>query len=86
MIRAAGELDFSSAHIRLREPNKSEDKAEGRTSVESSIPCSHGGRVLVIKGGEEVENAETNSKYQNRAKGQRSMNFIKIAESEGLSG
>ncbi|RWW83766.1 hypothetical protein BHE74_00007722 [Ensete ventricosum] len=29
MIRAAGELNCSSAHIRLREPDKSEDKAEG---------------------------------------------------------
>ncbi|RRT50381.1 hypothetical protein B296_00020900 [Ensete ventricosum] len=28
MIGAAGELDCSSAHIRLREPGKSEDKAE----------------------------------------------------------
>ncbi|RZS04390.1 hypothetical protein BHM03_00034721 [Ensete ventricosum] len=29
MIRAAGELDCFSAHIRLREPGKSEDKADG---------------------------------------------------------
>ncbi|RZS14684.1 hypothetical protein BHM03_00046389 [Ensete ventricosum] len=29
----------------------------GGTSVESSIPCSHGGRALVVKGAEEVENA-----------------------------
>ncbi|RWW23748.1 hypothetical protein GW17_00011996, partial [Ensete ventricosum] len=43
----------------------------GRTSVESSIPCSHGGRALVIKGAEEVENAEANSKYQDSAEGQR---------------
>ncbi|RZS26762.1 hypothetical protein BHM03_00060152 [Ensete ventricosum] len=28
MIEAVGELDFFSAHIRLREPSKSEDKAE----------------------------------------------------------
>ncbi|RRT85441.1 hypothetical protein B296_00002202 [Ensete ventricosum] len=34
-----------------------------KTSVESSIPCSHGGRALVIKEVEEVENAEANSKY-----------------------
>ncbi|RWV94919.1 hypothetical protein GW17_00042503, partial [Ensete ventricosum] len=82
MIGAAGELDCFSAHIRLREPDKSEDKAEckstdsramglaapwyrrGGTSVESSIPCSHGGRALVVKGAEEVENAKANSKYQ----------------------
>ncbi|RWW37719.1 hypothetical protein BHE74_00057124 [Ensete ventricosum] len=81
MIGAAGELDCFSAHICLREPDKSEDKAEcksmesstmglatpwyrrGGTSVESSIPCSHGGRALVVKGAEEVENAETNAKY-----------------------
>ncbi|RZS02068.1 hypothetical protein BHM03_00032037 [Ensete ventricosum] len=28
MIRAAGELDYFSDHIRLREPGKSEDKAK----------------------------------------------------------
>ncbi|RRT45365.1 hypothetical protein B296_00046667 [Ensete ventricosum] len=40
----------------------------GKTSVEASIPCSHGGRALVVKGAEKVENAEANSKYQDRAK------------------
>ncbi|RWW60128.1 hypothetical protein BHE74_00032896 [Ensete ventricosum] len=35
----------------------------GGTSVESSIPCSHGGRALVVKGAEEVENSKANSKY-----------------------
>ncbi|RZS01772.1 hypothetical protein BHM03_00031683 [Ensete ventricosum] len=49
----------------------------GGTSVESSIPCSHGGRALVIKGAEEVENAKANSKYQDRAEGQRPRNFIR---------
>ncbi|RZS12113.1 hypothetical protein BHM03_00043499 [Ensete ventricosum] len=96
MIGAAGELDYFSAHIRLREPDKSEDKAEckstdsramglaapwyhrGGTSVESSIPCSHGGRALVIKGAEDVENAKVNSKYQDRAEGQRLKNFIRL--------
>ncbi|RRT47952.1 hypothetical protein B296_00044604 [Ensete ventricosum] len=29
MIEAVGELDCFSAHIHLREPDKSEDKAEG---------------------------------------------------------
>ncbi|RRT35700.1 hypothetical protein B296_00048843 [Ensete ventricosum] len=38
----------------------------GNTSVESSIPCSHGGRALVVRGVEEVENAEANSKYQDK--------------------
>ncbi|RZR82014.1 hypothetical protein BHM03_00008351 [Ensete ventricosum] len=79
--RAARELNCFSAHIRLRKPGKSEDKAEckimdsramglaapwyrrGGTSVESSIPCSLGGRVLVVKGAEEVENVKTNFKY-----------------------
>ncbi|RWW58069.1 hypothetical protein BHE74_00035100 [Ensete ventricosum] len=41
----------------------------GRTFMESSIPCSHGGRVLVVKRAEEVENAKANSKYQDRAEG-----------------
>ncbi|RZS18676.1 hypothetical protein BHM03_00051002 [Ensete ventricosum] len=77
MIRAVGELDCFSAHIRLREPDKSEDKAEGGTSVESSIPCSHGGRALVVKEAEEVENAKANSKYQDRTEGQRPRNFIR---------
>ncbi|RWW15883.1 hypothetical protein GW17_00020259 [Ensete ventricosum] len=49
----------------------------GRTSVESSIPCSHGGRALVVKGAEEVENAKANSKYQDRVEGQRPRNIIR---------
>ncbi|RRT67201.1 hypothetical protein B296_00002702 [Ensete ventricosum] len=108
---AAGELDYSSAYIRLRESGMSEDKVEwtqrsaivpqrriyrsrrmgrrckatdcsewawqrhgtrkGETSMESSIPCSHEGRALVVKGTEEMENAKVNSKYQDKAKGQR---------------
>ncbi|RWV94832.1 hypothetical protein GW17_00042591, partial [Ensete ventricosum] len=47
------------------------------TSVESSISCSHGGRALVVKGAEEVENTKANSKYQDMAKGQRLRNFIR---------
>ncbi|RZS14184.1 hypothetical protein BHM03_00045841 [Ensete ventricosum] len=35
----------------------------GGTSIESSIPCSHGGRALVVKGAEEVENEKAHSKY-----------------------
>ncbi|RZR86153.1 hypothetical protein BHM03_00013294 [Ensete ventricosum] len=141
MVRVTGELDCFSAHIRLREPGKSEDKTEwskgarkrrvqwgypkakrrlekrwtrrsstvpqrqiyrsqrkgcrckvmdsramslttpwyrrDETSVESSIPCSHGGRALVIKWPEEMENAKANSKYQDRAEGQRPRNFIR---------
>ncbi|RRT31538.1 hypothetical protein B296_00057097 [Ensete ventricosum] len=95
MIGAAGELDCFSTNIRLREPDKSEDKVEckamdsramglaapwyrrGGTSVESSIPCSHGGRALVVKGAKEVENAKANSKYHDRAEGQRPRNFIR---------
>ncbi|RWW70057.1 hypothetical protein BHE74_00022293 [Ensete ventricosum] len=48
------------------------------TSVESSIPCSHRRRALVIKGVEEVENAKANSKYQDKAEGQRPKNFIRL--------
>ncbi|RRT34123.1 hypothetical protein B296_00048477 [Ensete ventricosum] len=84
MIGAAGELDYFSAHIRLREPGKSEDKAEDGTFVESSIPYSHGGRALVVKGAEEVENVKTNSRYQDKAKEQRLRNFI-IPMSMGFS-
>ncbi|RWW11907.1 hypothetical protein GW17_00024451 [Ensete ventricosum] len=45
MIGAAGELDYFSAHIRLREPDKSEDKAEPcmRVAVCLSI---HQGELL----------------------------------------
>ncbi|RWW60384.1 hypothetical protein BHE74_00032625 [Ensete ventricosum] len=95
MIGATRELDCFGAHIRLRKPDKSEDKTEckatdGRAmglatpwyrrdgSVESSIPCSHGGRALVVKGAEEVENAKANSKYQDKAEGQRPRNFIRL--------
>ncbi|RZR89822.1 hypothetical protein BHM03_00017613 [Ensete ventricosum] len=98
-IPTIGELDCFSAHIRLRVPSKSEDKAEkgrkckatdsramglaapwyrrGGTYVESSTPYSHGGRALVVKGAEEVENAEVNSKYHDKAEGQRPRNFIR---------
>ncbi|RWV91037.1 hypothetical protein GW17_00046707 [Ensete ventricosum] len=85
MIRVTGELDYFSAYIRLRESSKSEDKAEGKTSVESSIACSHGGRALVIKGAEEVENAKANSEYQDRMKGQRPRNFIRSVSTDFLS-
>ncbi|RRT37116.1 hypothetical protein B296_00015167 [Ensete ventricosum] len=50
---------------------------KGGTSVESSIPYSHGGRVLVVKEAEEVVNTEANSKYQDKAEGQRPRNFIR---------
>ncbi|RZR79420.1 hypothetical protein BHM03_00005137 [Ensete ventricosum] len=66
MIRATGELDGSRAYIHLREHDKSEDKTEGKTSVESSIPYSHQRRALVVKGAEEVENEETNSKNRDK--------------------
>ncbi|RWV77875.1 hypothetical protein GW17_00061240, partial [Ensete ventricosum] len=36
MIEAAGELDCFSAHIRLREPDKSEDKAD-KASVRKEV-------------------------------------------------
>ncbi|RWW08607.1 hypothetical protein GW17_00027941 [Ensete ventricosum] len=49
----------------------------GETSVESSIPCSHRGRALVVKGAEEVKNTEANSKYQDKAEGYRLRNFIR---------
>ncbi|RWV90958.1 hypothetical protein GW17_00046796 [Ensete ventricosum] len=49
----------------------------GGTSIESSIPCSHGGRALVVKEAEEVENTKANSKYQDRAEGQMPRNFIR---------
>ncbi|RRT31884.1 hypothetical protein B296_00059139 [Ensete ventricosum] len=56
----------------------------GGTFVESSIPCSHGARALVVKVVEEVKNAEANSKYQDRVEGQWPRNFIRLV-SMGLS-
>ncbi|RRT77732.1 hypothetical protein B296_00008420 [Ensete ventricosum] len=47
------------------------------TSVESSIPCSHGRRALIVKEAEEVDNTKTNSKYQDKAEGQWPRNFIR---------
>ncbi|RWW17245.1 hypothetical protein GW17_00018832 [Ensete ventricosum] len=41
----------------------------GMTSMESSIPYSHGRRALVVKGAEEVENVAANSKYQDKVEG-----------------
>ncbi|RWW43859.1 hypothetical protein BHE74_00050428 [Ensete ventricosum] len=57
----------------------------GRTFVEPSIPCSHRGRVLVVKGVEEVENAEANSKYHDRTEGQRPRNFIRLVSTTVFS-
>ncbi|RZR88106.1 hypothetical protein BHM03_00015627 [Ensete ventricosum] len=89
--RSDRRVGLFSDNICLREPDKSEEKAEGGTSVESLIPCSHRGRALVVKGAEEVENAEANSKYQDRAEGAKELHktgvdglLIKIAKSEGL--
>ncbi|RRT84340.1 hypothetical protein B296_00003617 [Ensete ventricosum] len=98
------ELDCSSANIRLRQPDKLQDKVKkgrrckttdsrvmgsttpwyrrDRTSIESSIPCSHGGRALVIKEAEEVENAKTNSKYQDNMEGQRPRNFLRLVSTD----
>ncbi|RRT83512.1 hypothetical protein B296_00016789 [Ensete ventricosum] len=53
IIKIAEESNCSIAYIRLREPNKSEDKTE----------------VLVVKRVEEVENVEVNFKYQDKTKG-----------------
>ncbi|RWW20436.1 hypothetical protein GW17_00015457 [Ensete ventricosum] len=50
---------------------------KGGTSMESSIPCSHEGRALVVKGIEKLGNTKANSKYQDKAEGQRSENFIR---------
>ncbi|RWW22604.1 hypothetical protein BHE74_00002117 [Ensete ventricosum] len=63
---------------------------KGGTSVELSIPCSYRGRALVVKRVKEVENAEANSKYKDRAEAKELHKtgvdglLIKIAESEGL--
>ncbi|RRT51342.1 hypothetical protein B296_00049881 [Ensete ventricosum] len=49
----------------------------GGSSVESSISGSHGGRALVVKVAEELENIEANSKYQDRAEGHMPRNFLR---------
>ncbi|RRT34089.1 hypothetical protein B296_00044484 [Ensete ventricosum] len=66
----------------------------GEASVESSIPCSHGGRALVVRGAEEVH-GEYRGKLQVSRQGRRAEAkelhktsvdrlLIKIAKSEGL--
>ncbi|RZS14429.1 hypothetical protein BHM03_00046112 [Ensete ventricosum] len=93
MIRVAGELNYFSAHIRLREPGKSEDKAEVETFVEPSIPSSHGGRALVVKrgrGGGEYKGKLQVLRHGERAEAKELHKtgvdelLIKVAESEGL--
>ncbi|RRT84201.1 hypothetical protein B296_00000362 [Ensete ventricosum] len=54
-----------------------------RDFVESSIPFSHGGRALVVKEAEKVKNAEANSKYQDKAEGQRPRNFVRLVNQQG---
>ncbi|RWW40848.1 hypothetical protein BHE74_00053704 [Ensete ventricosum] len=68
--------------VQQGQSDKSEDKAEGGTSVESSIPYSHGGRALVIKGAKEVENAKAEVKELHKTSVDGLL--IKIAESKGL--
>ncbi|RRT55612.1 hypothetical protein B296_00017088 [Ensete ventricosum] len=118
---AAGELDCFSAHIRLREPDKSKDEAEKEVDseehhsvAEADLPIVKEGMQMqgnekyvyelgntmvsqrrdfhgVINpllswresigrknGAEEVENVKANSKYQDRADGQRPRNFIRL--------
>ncbi|RWW58381.1 hypothetical protein BHE74_00034761 [Ensete ventricosum] len=70
------QLPKSKASLERRWTRKS-TTVTGEIFVESLIPCSHGGRALVVKGAEEVENAKTNSKYQDRTKGQKPKNFIR---------
>ncbi|RWW71546.1 hypothetical protein BHE74_00020705 [Ensete ventricosum] len=57
------------------------------TREKSPEGLDHTKRALIMKGAEKVKNAEANSKYQDKAEGQRPRNFkrpwllIKIAES-----
>ncbi|RRT49512.1 hypothetical protein B296_00005652 [Ensete ventricosum] len=75
----------------LKGAGKSEDKAEDGTSVKSSIPCSQGGRALVIKGAKEVCNGKLQVPRQGERAEAKELHktsvdglLIKIAESEGL--
>ncbi|RZS16289.1 hypothetical protein BHM03_00048261 [Ensete ventricosum] len=106
MIRSCWELHFDKQYngkdYRFKECETTDSRVmglavlwyrRGGTFVEASIPCSYGGRVLVAKGVEEVENAKANSKYQDRAERQEARELhktsvnellIKIVENEGL--
>ncbi|RWW12033.1 hypothetical protein GW17_00024317 [Ensete ventricosum] len=101
MIRVTGELDYFSACIRLREPDKSEDKVESYMRIVVCLSIDQGEHrgvevgveatmMLVVKGAEEVENIEANSKYQDRAEAKELHKtgigelLIKLIESEGL--
>ncbi|RWW17160.1 hypothetical protein BHE74_00010467 [Ensete ventricosum] len=53
---------------------------ECHNAAEEDLPIAKKGtqmRVLVVKGAEEVENAEANSKYHDKVEGQRLRNFIR---------
>ncbi|RWW37639.1 hypothetical protein BHE74_00057213 [Ensete ventricosum] len=71
IIGAAGELDCFSAHIHLREPDKSEDKAECRGGGECK------GKLQVPRQGGRVEAKKLHKIDVDEL-------LIKIAESEGL--
>ncbi|RZS22468.1 hypothetical protein BHM03_00055259 [Ensete ventricosum] len=63
------QLPKSKASVR-----KEMDSEECHSAAEADLPIAKKGmqmQVLVVKGAEEVENAKGNSKYQDRAEGQR---------------
>ncbi|RWW50530.1 hypothetical protein BHE74_00043201 [Ensete ventricosum] len=59
-------------------------REQGRVSEQAGLPRSHRSLALMEgehwskKGAEEVENAKSNSEYQDRAEGQRPRNFIRL--------
>ncbi|RRT32310.1 hypothetical protein B296_00047320 [Ensete ventricosum] len=78
LVKAAGELDYFSAYIRLREPDKSEDKAEesiGRKRAQGGGECK--GKLQVPRQGRRAEAKEL---HKTNVDGL----LIKTVESEGL--
>ncbi|RWW18039.1 hypothetical protein GW17_00017993 [Ensete ventricosum] len=70
---SVAQLPKSKASVR-----KEVDSEEHHTAVEADLPIAKEGMQMhVIKGREEVENTEANSKYQDRAEGQRLRNFVR---------
>ena len=43
------------------------------------------GEHMVVKGAKEMEHAEANSKYRNKAEGQRPRNFVRLMSTSFLS-
>ncbi|RWW12361.1 hypothetical protein GW17_00023974 [Ensete ventricosum] len=72
VIKVDGSIVQQEMHVVVEGIN--EDLVAERLSP---IPYSHERRALIVKGTEEMENTDANSKYQDKVEGQRPRNFIR---------